>query len=34
MKIPKVTPVMLRDLPDQFCQIINSVIDKLNSLDD
>lgn len=34
MKIPKVNPVMLRELPDQFCDILNRVIDKLNSIDD
>ena len=30
--IPRITPVMLRDQPDQVCEIINEVIDKLNSL--
>lgn len=34
MKIPHITPVMLRDLPDQTVDILNRVIDKLNSLDD
>ena len=31
--IPKVTPAMLRELPDQFCEILNRVIEKLNSLE-
>lgn len=30
--IPRVTPMMLRDQPDQFSQIINEIIDKLNKL--
>lgn len=30
--IPRVTPMMLREQPDQFCQVINAIIDKLNKL--
>lgn len=30
--IPRVNPMMLRDQPDQFCQVINEIIDKLNTL--
>jgi hypothetical protein len=29
-KIPKVTPMMLREQPDQFSEIINRVIDAVN----
>lgn len=29
--IPKVTREMLRSQPDQFCVIINKIIDQLNS---
>lgn len=31
-KIPKVTPTMLREQPDQFCQVLNRIIDRLNNL--
>ena len=30
--IPRITPVMLRDQPDQVCAIINQVIDRINEL--
>lgn len=30
-KIPRVTPDMLRNQPDQFTNIINRIIDELNS---
>lgn len=30
--IPKVTPMMLREQPDQFSQIVNEIIDRLNKL--
>lgn len=29
--IQRITPVMLRDQPDQVCQIINQVIDAINA---
>lgn len=29
-RIPKVTPIMLREQPDQFCTILNMMIDKIN----
>lgn len=29
-KIPKVTPIMLREQPHQFIEIINRVIDEIN----
>lgn len=29
-RIPKVTPIMLREQPDQFCAILNMLIDKIN----
>ena len=32
-KIPKVQPMMLRQQPDQFCNVINQVIDRLNELE-
>lgn len=31
-KIPKITPEMLRNLPDQTCNILNRVIDEINNL--
>lgn len=31
--IPYITPVMLREQPDQACEIINRVIDELNNLE-
>lgn len=31
-KIGKVQPYMLRQQPDQFCAIINALIDAVNSL--
>ena len=31
-KIPKVTPMMLREQPSQFSEIINRVIDKINEM--
>lgn len=30
-QIPKVTPMMLREQPDQFSEIINRIIDVLNN---
>ena len=30
--IPRVTPDQLRQQPDQFCRVINAIIDKLNAL--
>lgn len=30
--IPKVTPVMLRELPNQFCDILNKVIEEINKM--
>lgn len=32
MKIPKVNPVMLRELPDQTADILNRVIEAVNKL--
>lgn len=32
-RIPKVTPVMLREQPDQFCAVLNMIIDKLNEIE-
>lgn len=32
-RIPNLTPEMLRRLPDQACNILNRVIDKINELD-
>lgn len=32
-RIPKVTPMMLKEQPSQFSDIINRVIDKLNELE-
>ena len=32
-KIPKVQPDMLRSQPDQFCNVINHIIDVLNSIE-
>lgn len=29
-KIPKLTPDMLRRLPNQTCEILNRVIDRIN----
>lgn len=29
--IPRITPVMLREQPDQVCSIINQVIDAINA---
>lgn len=31
-QIPRLTPEMLKKLPDQACNIINRVIDVINSL--
>lgn len=31
-RIPKVTPMMLREQPDQFSEIINRLIDEVNKL--
>lgn len=31
-QIPRITPDMLRNLPDQACNIINRVIDEVNRL--
>lgn len=33
MKIPRVNPVIKKELPNQFCEILNRVIDKVNALD-
>lgn len=33
MLIPRITPTMLRELPDQASEIINRVIDYINSQD-
>ena len=33
MKIPRITPTMLRSQPDQTAEIINRLIDKVNGLD-
>lgn len=33
MKIPRVNPVIKKELPNQFCEIMNRVIDKVNALD-
>lgn len=33
MKIPRITPVMLRQQPDQVSDILGRLIDKVNSLD-
>ena len=30
--IPRITPDMLKNLPDQACDILNRVIDKINDL--
>ena len=30
--IPRISPVMLRDQPDQVCSIINQLIDRINEL--
>lgn len=30
--IPRITPVMLREQPDQVCSIINQLIDRINEL--
>ena len=30
-KIPKVSPMMLREQPDQFTAIVNRIIDELNN---
>lgn len=32
-QIPKVQPNMIKELPSQFCDIINRVIDKVNEID-
>ena len=32
-KIPRVTPMMLREQPDQFSEIINRIIDRLNEIE-
>lgn len=31
-RIPRVTPDQLRSQPDQFCEVVNRIIDKLNEL--
>lgn len=31
-QIPKVTPMMLREQPDQTASIINSIIDEINRI--
>lgn len=31
--IPRVQPNMIKELPSQFCDILNRVIDKVNELD-
>ena len=31
-KIPKVTPMMIREQPDQTASIINSIIDEINRM--
>ena len=31
-QIPRLTPEMLKRLPDQACNILNRVIDKINNL--
>ena len=31
-RIPRVTPYMLREQPDQFTEIVNRIIDEINSL--
>ena len=33
-RIPKVTPIMLREQPDQTANIINRIIDAVNELMD
>lgn len=33
MKIPRVNPVIKKELPNQFCEILNRVIDRTNDLD-
>lgn len=30
-KIPRITPIMLKEQPDQTADIINRIIDKINS---
>lgn len=32
-QVPRLTPDMLRNLPDQACNILNRVIDIVNDLD-
>lgn len=32
-KIPRVQPSMIKAQPSQFCNIINSIIDRINELD-
>ncbi len=34
MKIPHVTPEMMRKLPDQFCATVNRIIDYINKQSD
>lgn len=34
MLIPRVTRQMLRERPDQFCETLNKVIDKINKIED
>lgn len=34
MLIPRVNPEMLRSRPDQFCETLNKVIDKLNKIEE
>lgn len=29
-RIPRVTPIMLREQPDQFCEVMNRLIDIVN----
>ena len=31
-QIPRLTPDMLKNLPDQACNILNRVIDEINNL--
>lgn len=32
-KIPRVSPMMLREQPDQFSEVINRIIDRINDID-
>lgn len=31
--IPRVQPSQIREQPDQFCAVINAIIDRINELD-